>query len=76
VRAVGLHQQLIAVYEFEVVFTASYAIWIHFFATTNQTNDISFKVDEGDWNVWRPPHKGSHALWTQFFYQVYFIASL
>lgn len=73
VRAAGLHHELIAVYEFEVVFTASYAIWMHFFATTNQTNDISFKVGEGDWNVWQPPHKSSHALWTQFFYQVYFL---
>ena len=72
VRAAGLHQELIAVYEFEVLFTASYAIWMHFFATTNQTNDISFKVGEGDWNVWVPPHKGSHALWTQFYNQVCF----
>lgn len=72
VRAAGSKQELIAVYEFKLLFKASYAIWMHFFATTNQTNDISFKVGEGDWNLWRPPHKGSHALWTQYFYEVYF----
>jgi len=75
VKAAGLPQELIAVYEFEVLFTASYAIWMHFFATTNKTNDISFKVGEGDWNVWRTPHKGSHALWTQFYFQVCFYLS-
>ena len=76
VKAAGLKHELIAVYEFEVVLRASYAIWMHFFATTNQTNDISFKVGEGDWYLWRPPHKGSHALWTQFFYEVCIYSSM
>lgn len=69
-RATGLYHELIAIYEFKVAYTASYVIWKQTFAMTNQTNDVSFRVDEGDWLVWRTPHKGSHALWTQFYYQV------
>ena len=69
-KAVGSYHDLIATYEFKVAFTASYVVWKQTFATSNQTNDISFKIDDGDWYMWRPPHKGSHALWTEYYYQV------
>jgi len=70
VKAVGSYHDLIAIYEFKVAFTASYVVWKQTFATSNKTNDVSFRIDEGDWVVWRPPHKGSHALWTQYYFQV------
>ena len=70
VKAVGSYHDLIATYEFKVAFTASYVVWKQTFATSNKTNDVSFRIDEGDWVVWRPPHKGSHALWTQYYFQV------
>ena len=70
VRATGSHLDLIAVYEFEVQYTGSYVIWKQAFATKNDTNDVSLRVDEGDWLVWPLPHKSSHALWTQYYLQV------
>lgn len=70
VKAVGSFHDLIAIYEFKVAFTASYVVWKQTFATTNNTNDVSFRIDEGDWYLWRPPQKSSHALWTQYYFQV------
>ena len=69
-KAVGSLHDLIAIYKFKVEFTASYVVWKRTFAISNQTNDISFRVDEGDWYRWRPPHKVSHALWTEYYLQV------
>lgn len=69
VKAVGSLHDLIAIYKFKVEFTASYVVWKRTFAISNQTNDISFRVDEGDWYRWRPPHKVSHALWTEYYLQ-------
>ena len=70
VRATGSQYDLIATYEFKVLSMASYVVWKQTFATTNTTNDVSFRVDEGDWYVWRLPYKGSSSLWTQFYTQV------
>ena len=69
-KAIGSYHDLVAIYEFKVVFKASYVVWKETFATTNQTNDISFRIDEGDWYRWPPPFKGSHALWTEYYFQV------
>ena len=70
VKAIGSHKDWIATYEFKVAFTASHVVWKHTFATSNETNDVSFRIDDGDWYMWRPPHKGSHALWTEYYFQV------
>ena len=73
VKAVGSQKyDLIAVYRFKVAFAASYVLWKHTFVTSNLTNDVSFRIDEGDWYRWRPPQKGSHGLWTEYYYQVQF----
>ena len=70
VTAGGTKHELIAIYEFEVMFAADYVVWKQTFAKTNTTNDISFRIDDGDWLNWQLPYKVSHALWTQYYFQV------
>ena len=70
VKANGSLHDLIASYEFKVSFLADFVVWKQMFATSNKTNDIQFKIDEGDWMLWIPPQKASHALWTQYYHQV------
>ena len=69
-KANGSLHDLIARYEFKVSFLADFVVWKQMFATSNKTNDISFRIDEGDWVHWIPPQKASHALWTQYYHQV------
>ena len=70
VKADGSLHDLIASYEFKVSFLADFVVWKQMFSTSNKTNDIKFKIDEGDWMLWIPPQKVSHALWTQYYHQV------
>ena len=70
VRAIGAKHDLIAIYEFELLFMASYVVWKETFSMTNKTNDVSFRVDEGEWYLWHLPYKGSSSLWTQYYLQV------
>ena len=72
VKAVGSEYDIIAAYRFKVAFEAFYVLWKHTFATSNLTNDVSFRIDQGDWYRWHPPQKVSHGLWTEYFLQVQF----
>ena len=72
VKAIGSKYDLIADYRFKVAFEAIYVLWKLTFATSNLTNDVSFRIDQGDWYRWRPPQKVSHGLWTQYYLQVQF----
>ena len=70
VKATGSRGDVIASYDFNVRFPAEYVVWKETFSTNNFDNDISFRVDQGDWYPWHTPSKTSHSLWTQYYFQV------